>query len=155
MPRLGFGTFRCARTKSDPQAREAFESFAAKVQADLPDAVRGKKIEVWRRHKVRVGRQGTLTRIRAGARALRVPDNITLMPLPPYAPQINPVSEPSEPSSLDHGKSSPEKGQISADGAQLLRSFSVSCHFFLALFLISSPFFLIASLGFRIAFPIP
>ena len=58
MPRLGFGAFRCARTKSDPQAREAFESFAAKVQADLPDAVRGKKIEVWCRHKARVGRQG-------------------------------------------------------------------------------------------------
>jgi hypothetical protein len=91
LPRSGFGAFRCARPKSDPQAREAFESFAAKVQADLPDAVRGKKIEVWRRHKVRVGRQGTLTRIRAGARALRVPDNITLMPLPPHTPQINPV----------------------------------------------------------------
>ena len=58
LPRLGFGAFRCARTKSDPQAREAFESFAAKVQADLPDAVRGKKIEVWCRHKARVGRQG-------------------------------------------------------------------------------------------------
>ena len=28
---------------------------------------------------------------RHGARALRVPDNITLMPLPPHAPQINPV----------------------------------------------------------------
>ena len=28
---------------------------------------------------------------RHGARALRVPDNITLLPLPPYAPQINPV----------------------------------------------------------------
>ena len=66
MPRSGFGAFRCARPKSDPQAREAFESFAAKVQADLPDAVRGKKIEVWRRHKARVGRQGALTRIRAG-----------------------------------------------------------------------------------------
>ena len=68
MPRLGFGAFRCARPKSDPQAREAFESFAAKVQADLPDAVRGKKIEVWCRHKARVGRQGALTRIRAGRR---------------------------------------------------------------------------------------
>ena len=66
MPRSGLGAFRCARTKSDPQAREAFENFAAKVQADLPDAVRGKKIEVWRRHKARVGRQGALTRIRAG-----------------------------------------------------------------------------------------
>ena len=54
----GVGAFRCARPKSDTQAREAFESFAAKVQADLPDAVRGKKIEVWRRHKARVGRQG-------------------------------------------------------------------------------------------------
>ena len=58
MPRLGFGAFRCARTKSDPQAREAFGNFAAKVQADLPDAVRGKKIEVRFRHKARVGRQG-------------------------------------------------------------------------------------------------
>ena len=28
---------------------------------------------------------------RHGARALRVPDNITLLPLPPHAPQINPV----------------------------------------------------------------
>ena len=26
-----------------------------------------------------------------GARALKVPDNITLMPLPPYAPELNPV----------------------------------------------------------------
>ena len=145
MPRSGFGAFRCARTKSDPQAREAFGNFAAKVQADLPDAVRGKKIEVWFRHKARVGRQGaTRYRIRMdphlwrrlsrtrrdrraghairkhrshddlaeisktvaegahailapdgagrhGARALRVPDNITLLPLPPHAPQINPV----------------------------------------------------------------
>ena len=65
MPRSGFGAFRCARTKSDPQAREAFGNFAAKVQADLPDAVRGKKIEVWFRHKARVGRQGaTRYRIR-------------------------------------------------------------------------------------------
>ena len=28
---------------------------------------------------------------RHGARALRVPDNITLLPLPPHTPQINPV----------------------------------------------------------------
>ena len=144
LARSGFGAFRCARPKSDPQVREAFESFAAKVQADLPDAVRGKKIEVWRRHKARVGRQGAaryrmrmdphlwrrLSRTRRdrraghairkhrshdlaeisktvaegahailtpdgagrhGARALRVPDNITLLPLPPHAPQINPV----------------------------------------------------------------
>lgn len=26
-----------------------------------------------------------------GSRALRVPDNITLLPLPPYAPELNPV----------------------------------------------------------------
>ena len=93
MPRSGFGAFRCARTKSDPQAREAFGNFAAKVQADLPDAVRGKKIEVWFRHKARVGRQGAAPggAGRHGARALRVPDNITLLPLPPHTPQINPV----------------------------------------------------------------
>ena len=125
MPRSGFGAFRCARPKSDPQAREAFGNFAAKVQADLPDAVRGKKIEVWFRHKARVGRQGAAPVMpyantaamtapksrrpslkgahailapngpgRHGARALRVPDNITAhaAPLmPPYVPQINPV----------------------------------------------------------------
>jgi transposase len=26
-----------------------------------------------------------------GSKALRVPDNITLLPLPPYAPELNPV----------------------------------------------------------------
>lgn len=26
-----------------------------------------------------------------GAKALRIPDNITLVPLPPYAPELNPV----------------------------------------------------------------
>ena len=26
-----------------------------------------------------------------GAKALRVPDNITLLPLPPYAPDLNPI----------------------------------------------------------------
>ena len=51
--------------KSDPQAQEAFENFAAKVEAELPDAVRGKKIEVWFQDKARVGQQGALTRIRA------------------------------------------------------------------------------------------
>jgi hypothetical protein len=36
------------------------------------------------------GRRG-VTPLLDGARALRVPDNITLMPLPPHTPQINPV----------------------------------------------------------------
>jgi len=28
-----------------------------------------------------------------GSKALRCPDNITLLPLPPYAPEINPIEE--------------------------------------------------------------
>jgi len=127
----------------------------------LPEAVRGRPIEVWFQDEARVGQQGTLTRVRAdrgtrpraprdtryrsgyifgavcpdrgktaalvmpqadtaamsahlveisktvapgahailvldgagwhGAKALQIPENITLLPLPPDAPELNPV----------------------------------------------------------------
>ena len=127
----------------------------------MPEAVRGRPIEVWFQDEARVGQQGTLTRVwsdrgtrpraprdtryqsayifgavcpdRAetaalvmpqvdtaamnahlveiskavapgahailvldsagwhGSKALQVPENITLLPLPPYAPELNPV----------------------------------------------------------------
>ena len=39
----------------------------------------------------RKSRCGAGTKRVSDGRALRVPDNITLMPLPPHTPQINPV----------------------------------------------------------------
>jgi len=39
----------------------------------------------------RKSRCGSGTKRVSDGRALRVPDNITLMPLPPHTPQINPV----------------------------------------------------------------
>ena len=57
------------------------------------------------------------------------------------------LSRPTEPSSLDHGKSSPGKGRINAEGAQLFRSSIVLSHPFLN-------FFLIVFTGFRITSPV-
>lgn len=137
-------------------------SFASLVDAALPEAARGKPLEVWWQDEARIGQQGTLTRVWAergsrpcaprdqrylwaylfgavcpargtgaalvlpfanaammnlhlaeisarvtpGAHAvlvldgagwhqtggcLRVPDNVTLLHLPPYSPELNPV----------------------------------------------------------------
>lgn len=82
----------------------------------LPTQAKGKPLEVWFQDEARVGQQGTLTRVwsRRGtrpraprdtrykwsyifgaachvAKALKVPDNITLLKLPPYAPELNPM----------------------------------------------------------------
>ena len=148
--------------ESDPAEQEAFRGgFAERAKAVLPEAARGKPIEVWFGDEARVGQQGTLTRVWAkrgsrpraprdrryasawlfgavcperrvgaavvmpdantaamqahldaigrevspGAHAvlvldgagwhttpkLRLPDNLSLLPLPRYAPELNPV----------------------------------------------------------------
>lgn len=168
---LGFAkmTVRPQHPKADVKAQEAFkacpheggENFAHRVGEVLPEAAKGKPLEIWFQDEARVGQQGTLTRIwarrgtrpraprdrrydwaylfgavcpqrcataalvmpradakslskhlaeisrevAAGAHAvlvldgagyhiaadLDIPANITLLQLPPYAPELNPV----------------------------------------------------------------
>ena len=80
------------------------------VQSEHP----GQKIEVWFQDEARFGQQGTITRVWAlrGSRPrvvrqtkyewlyvigfhtskdLKVPENITIVPLPAYSPELNPV----------------------------------------------------------------
>src|SRR6266849_1125598 len=79
-----------------------------RVQKKLPQMVEdiarehpGQPIELWFQDEMRVGQKGTLTRVWAakGERAtaprdgLAVPANITLLFLPSYSPELNPVEE--------------------------------------------------------------
>ena len=90
--------------------------FAALVKVAAAVAAPGAPVEVWFADEARVGQQGTLTRVWArqgsrpraprgrryssawlfgagwhGSARLRVPDNVSLLPLPRYAPELNPV----------------------------------------------------------------
>ena len=76
-----FGARRLSRTRRDRRAGHAIRKHRSHDLAEISKTVAE-------------GAHAILTPDgagRHGARALRVPDNITLMPLPPHTPQINPV----------------------------------------------------------------
>ncbi|PKQ08710.1 MAG: hypothetical protein CVT71_00225 [Alphaproteobacteria bacterium HGW-Alphaproteobacteria-10] len=158
------GVLSCAARairRPTQRPRRRLKNFAGAVAAAVPEAARGKPLEVWFQDEARVGQQGTLTRVRAkrgtrpraprdtryqwacifgavrperrmaaglvmpfadtgamndhlaeisrtvapgahavlvldgagwrGGHALVVPDNISLVVLPPYSPELNPV----------------------------------------------------------------
>ena len=50
--------------KADPEAQDGFQkNFREAVAAAIPEAARGKPLEVWFQDEARVGQQGTLTRV--------------------------------------------------------------------------------------------
>ena len=50
--------------KTDPEAQDAFKKASLEaVAAAIPEAARGKPLEVWFQDEARVGQQGTLTRV--------------------------------------------------------------------------------------------
>ena len=76
-----FGAHRLSRTHRDRRAGQAIRKHRSHDLAEISKTVAEGA------HAI-LAPDGAS---RHGARALRVPDNITLMPLPPHAPQINPV----------------------------------------------------------------
>ena len=66
------------------------------MKAALPAEAQDKPLEIWFQDEARIGQKGTLTRIWAkrgwhSPTAIRPPNNVTLIYLPPYAPELNPV----------------------------------------------------------------
>ena len=76
-----FGARRLSRTRRDRRASHAIRKHRSHDLAEISKTVAEGA------HAI-LAPDGAG---RHGARALRVPDNITLLPLPPHAPQINPV----------------------------------------------------------------
>jgi len=57
----------------------------------IPETARCKPLEIWFQDEARVGQKGTLAYVWHTSKDLNIPDNISLLKLPAYAPELNPV----------------------------------------------------------------
>lgn len=118
LPRLGYSYLRPRprHRRADPQAQEQFKlDLPARLQA-LREAHPGQQLRVYFQDESRFGQQGTTTNLwaRRGSRPtavrqtecqylwvlgagfhvrgeLQVPANVTIIQLPPYSPELNPI----------------------------------------------------------------
>ena len=93
---------RSRHPKADEAAQEALKKLPQAVAEAVPEAARGKPLEIWFQDEARVGQQGTLTRVwaRRGTRprAGATPDTngpTSSAPSAPSAPPAPPWSCPS------------------------------------------------------------